>query len=476
MKVIVLIALVAIASEARAQESHRPNVDVPAQWSQPLPARPSEDPEIVRNWWRMFDDTKLTSLVAAALESNLDLKAATARVSEARAARGVTASKLQPSLGTSAGYTRVRGGIAQGLSRPAAVADSSQSRSSLIAPYDTNVFQVGFDSLWELDLGGGLRKAVKAADADLRAAEESRTDVRIVIAAEVGRNYAVLRGTQRQLAIVRNNVELQEESVRLTEARQSAGLAPELDVIRANAQLSQTKAEAPPLEAESDRTIHALAVLLGRPPADLVPELIVQSSLPTLPASFPAGVPADLLLRRPDLRRAAAQITAAVARVGVARADLYPKVSLAALVGRQATSLSGFALGIGNFLSVGPSITLPIFSGGRIRSNIAAEDARLDQTRLQYETAVLNALAEVENLLSGLRWETERAEQLRAAEMQNRVAVTLTRELYSKGLGDYLVVLDAQRELLATEQRLAESETARLVDLIGLYKAMGGGW
>jgi multidrug efflux system outer membrane protein len=476
MKILLLIASLAIAIAADAQKLEKSNVDVPSQWSQPFPALPSADPQIARSWWRMFDDARLTSLVGAALESNPDLKAAAARVSEARAARGVTASKLQPSLGTSAGYTRVRGGIAQGLTRGGVSADSSQSRSSLIAPYETDVFQVGFDASWEFDLAGGLRKSVKAADADIRAAEEAQNDVRIAIAAEVGRNYVELRGAQRRLNIVRDNIELQTESVRLTEARQSAGLAPELDVIRANAQLRQTKAEEPLLQAEIDRSTHTLAALLGRPPADLVGQLRIDSPLPSLPASFPAGVPSDLLLRRPDLRRAAVEITGAAARAGVARAELYPKLKIAGLIGRQATSLAGFALGAGNFFSVGPLLSLPLFSGGRIRSNIAVEDARLEQMTLHYETAVLNALAEVENLLSGLRWETERAEQLRIADAQNRVAVSLTSELYSKGLGDYLVVLDAQREMLATEQELAESETTRLVDLIELYKAMGGGW
>jgi len=346
----------------------------------------------------------------------------------------------------------------------------------LIAPFETNMFQLGFDSFWELDLNGGLRKSVKAADADIRATEEARNDVRVLVAAEVGRNYVALRGAQRQLSIVRANIALQEDSVRLTESRQRAGLAPELDVVRAKAQLNQTQAEAPPMDAEIDRAAHALAVLLGRPPADLTQELRLEASLPSVPASFPAGVPADLLLRRPDLRRESAAMTAAAARAGVARAELYPKLSLSGLVGRQATSLAGFALGIGNFFSVGPLLRLPLFTGARIRSNVAVEDARLEQTTLRYENAVLNALRDVENALSDLSREKERAGQLHAAEVQNRDAVNLTREIYSKGLGDYLSVLDAQRELLAVQRQLAQSETTVLLDWISLYKAMGGGW
>jgi multidrug efflux system outer membrane protein len=476
MRSVLVFILFVVTIPAQAQKLSKTNPDVPPEWSGPLPASPSADLETLRNWWRMFDDSTLTSLVAGAIESNLDLKEAAARVSEVRAARGVAASALQPSIGTSEGYTRVRGGIAQGLARTGISSNSSQSRASLIAPFETNVFQLGFDSFWELDLAGGLRKSVKAADADIRVAEEARNDVRVLVAAEVGRNYVTLRGAQRQLSIVRTNIALQEDSVRLTESRQRAGLAPELDVVRANAQLNQTRSEAPALDAETARAAHALAVLLGRPPADLTQELRLEAALPRVPSFFPAGVPADLLLRRPDLRRESAVIAAAAARAGVARAELYPKLSLSGLVGRQAISLAGFALGIGNFFSVGPLLRLPLFTGGRIRSNVAVEDARLEQATLHYENTVLNALTDVENALSDLSRERERAEQLQAAEVHNRDAVSLTRELYSKGLGDYLAVLDAQRELLAVQRQLAQSETAVLLDWISLYKAMGGGW
>ena len=269
MKTIVLMALMTLAVSAYAQKLKKPAVDVPSKWSQPVPASSSADPEILRNWWRMFDDPMLTSLVAGALESNLDLREAAARVSEARAARGIAASALQPSIATSQGYTRVRGGIAQGLTRAGISSNSSPSRSSLIAPFETNVFQLGFDSFWELDLAGGLHKSVKAADADIRVAEEARNDVRVFVAAETGRNYIALRGAQRRLTIIRENIALQEDSVHLTESRQRAGLAPELDVVRAKAQLDQTRAQAPPLDVEIDRATHALAVLLGRPPPRL---------------------------------------------------------------------------------------------------------------------------------------------------------------------------------------------------------------
>jgi NodT family efflux transporter outer membrane factor (OMF) lipoprotein len=476
MRITILLLASALAVFAADPKSGKPHVAVPEQWGQALPADQTTDSPILRTWWQSFHDPLLASLVERALESNLDLKLALARVAESRAARGLATSALLPLVGASGGFTRLRGGLAQGLSRAGVLPGAPQSRASLISPFETNIFQAGFDSSWELDLFGGLRKAVNAADADLLAAKEAHSDVRVTLAAEIGRNYMTLRGAQRRLAIVLENVALQSDSLSLTEARRNAGLAPELDVVRAAAQLRETRADAPVLEAEIDQFVHALSVLLSRPPEELVSELYPDARLPSIPTSLPVGVPADLLRRRPDLRRAEAEIAAAEARAGSARSDLYPKLTMTGVVGRQASEASNFGLGIGNFFSMGPVLRLPIFTGGRIRSNIKVQDARLDQSQVALENAVLQALADVENALSAARREKERAEQLRAAEDQNRDAVGLTRELYSKGLGDYLAVLDAQRQLLTTQQQLALSETAVLLDFVALYKALGGGW
>jgi NodT family efflux transporter outer membrane factor (OMF) lipoprotein len=476
MKTMTLLLASSLALFAVGPKSGKPQVPVPEQWSPGLPAGQASDLSVLRTWWESFHDLLLTSLIDRALESNLDLKLALARVAESRAARGLAKSDLLPSVNFFAGVTHLRGGIAQGLSRVGVLPGTSQSRASLISPFETNIFQAGFDSSWELDLFGGLRKAVNAADADLLAVKEGQNDVRVTLAAEIGRNYMTLRGAQRRLAIVSENVALQSESLALTESRHIAGLAPALDAVRAAAQLSETRADAPLLEAEIDRSVHALSVLLGRSPADLVSELRPDSPLPAAPTSLPVGVPADLLRRRPDLRRAEAEIAAAAARVGAAQSDFYPKLTLTSLVGRQATEASNFGLGIGNFFSLGPALRLPIFTGGRIRSNIKVQDARLDQVQVAYENTVLQALADVENALSAARRDKERVEQLRAAEGQNRDAAGLTRELYSKGLGDYLAVIDAQRQLLAAQQQLAQSETSVLLDFVALYKALGGGW
>jgi NodT family efflux transporter outer membrane factor (OMF) lipoprotein len=475
MKPVAVILVLALAASAADRRSRRPQVALPDRWSEASSPAPGELEEI-RTWWRGFRDPVLISLVERGIESNLDLKAALARVRESRAARGLASSALLPSTGTSEGFTRLRGGIAQGLTGFGVTSGRPQSRSSLISPFETNIYQAGFDSSWELDLFGGLRKGVRAADADIQAAQEAHNGVRVTLAAEIGRNYLALRGAQRRLAIVTENIALQRDSLALTEARRNAGLAPELDVVRAAAQLSQTQADAPAIQLEIDQSVHALSILLGLGPEELASELRPDSPLPVAPSTVPVGFPADLLNRRPDLRRAEAEIAAAEARVGVARSDLYPKLTIAGLMGRQSTDVTNFGLGIGNFFSLGPALRLPVFTGGRIRSNIAVQDARLQQAEIGYQNAVLAALADVENALSAGRREKERDEQLRAAEAQNRDAVDLTRELYSKGLGDYLAVLDAQRELLALQQQLAQSQTSLLLDTVALYKALGGGW
>jgi NodT family efflux transporter outer membrane factor (OMF) lipoprotein len=473
----VLIFLsVAVTTCAAERKAHLPQAPLPEQWSQAsYTALPAELDEI-RSWWRSFNDPLLTSLVERRIDSNLDLKAALARVIESRAAKGLPVSAMLPSVGTSAVFIRLRGGIVQGLTGVGILPGGApQSRASLISSFETNVYQAGFDSSWELDLFGGLRKGVQAADADLKAAGEAQNAARVTLVAELGRNYMTLRGAQRRLAIVLENISRQQDSLKLTEARRNAGLAPELDVIRAAAQLSQTRADAPSIQLEIEQSVHALSVLLGRPPEELVSELRPERPLPSTPGVVPVGLPADLISRGPDLRRADAEIAAAEARLGVARSDFYPKLTLAGLVGRQSNDVTQFGLGVGNFFSIGPALRLPLFAGGRIRSNIAVQDARLEQRSPTQET-VLGALAEVENALSASRREKEREEQLQAAEVQNRDAVCLTRELYSKGLGDYLAVLDAQRELQSTQQQLAQSQTALLLDTVALYKALGGGW
>jgi multidrug efflux system outer membrane protein len=334
--------------------------------------------------------------------------------------------------------------------------------------------QSGFQARWEVDLFGGLRKNLKAARVEAVASEETRRDVLLVVTAEVARHYVELRGLQQQLAIAERNRDAQKEMLHLTRVRADAGLATELDVQRQAAQLASTESEIPVLESAKAQAMHRLGVLLGEQPSALVAELEGPQPLPATPPEVPVGLPAELLRRRPDVRRAEAEITAAMARVGTARSDLFPKLVFSGLSGRQATDLSGLTLGAGNFFAAGPGIQLPLFTGGRIRSNIKVQEARLEQAQRRYEQEVLAAFEETENALAAYRREQDRRANLAAAVSASRSAVALSRELYVAGLGDFLSVLDAQRAQFAAENELARSDSTVRSNLIALYKALGG--
>jgi len=425
----------------------------------------------VEQWWRSFHDPELDSLIERAVGANLDLKIAASRLLEARAARGVARAGLEPSVEMSDSQQRVRGGLTQGIFQP-----NAGSQSSLLAPFETNIFQQGFDASWEIDFFGGKRHALEAATADAAATEEGRRDTLVSLLAEVARNYGELRGTQRRLEIAGRNIEQQADTLHLTKVRAEAGLGTELDVARQVSQLAATQALVPALESARQMSIHRLSVLLGEEPGTLAGELTEAKPLPATPPVVPVGLSSDLLERRPDVRRASAEVVAASARVGVARSDFFPKITLTGSAGRQGTSYSGLTLGAGNFFAVGPAIKLPIFTGGRLRANMEASKQRLSQARFAYQSAVLRSLEDAESALTAYGREQERQERLEASAQASQQATGLANELYTRGLADFLSVLDAQRQQLAIEDDLAQSDTAVVTDLVALYKALGGGW
>jgi NodT family efflux transporter outer membrane factor (OMF) lipoprotein len=292
----------------------------------------------------------------------------------------------------------------------------------------------------------------------------------------VGRTYAQLRGFQRRLEIANKNIKTQQDTLDLTKARAKAGLATELDVSRAAAQLEATKAAVPTLVSGIDVSIHRLSVLLGEEPGALRSELGKQSPIPTAEPDIEVGLPSDLLQRRPDIRRSEAQLVAATARVGQAKAEWFPRFVLTGTAGRQATQLHDLTLGAGNFFSVGPGISLPLFTGGRIRSNVAIQTSRQREALISYQSSILSALEEVQNALVNYSQEQERRDRLNEAAQQSQIAVDLASEQYRAGLVDFLSVLDAQRELYADEDLAVQSQTIVTTDVIVLYRALGGGW
>ena len=418
------------------------------------------------DWWNSFHDEELTRLIHRAVANNLDLQLAVARVDEARAARGVAKSAFYPSVGLTTSAERLRERVP---------VFNSGTNTAAFHPVELNNFQVGFDSAWEIDVFGRIRNEVKASSANVRSAEENRRDVLLALLGEVARSYADLRGFQLRLEIAENNIQTQEDTVHLTQAR-AAGLATQLDVSRAVAELETTNAVVPSLRSAISASIHRISVLVGQEPGALQRELEASAPVPVVPPEVPVGLPSDLLKRRPDVRRADDEIAAAAANVKAAKADYFPKFTLFGSAGRQATQLHDLSLSLGNFFAVGPAISLPIFTGGRIRSNIAVQNARWKQTQLLYHSTVLTSLEETENALVNYSEEQERRDRLQAAVSQSQTALELSRELYRSGLGDFLAVLDAERQLYGNEDLLAQSQTAVTTNLIALYKALGGGW
>lgn len=416
-------------------------------------------------WWTSFQDEELTQLIQRAVANNLDLKLAAARVEEARAARGIEKSALYPSLGASTSVTRQR-------ERVPVVTNTGSAFRAL----ELNNFQIGFDGAWELDVFGRIRNEVNAATNDLRATEEDRRDVLVILLGDLAATYADLRGFQLRLQIAERNIQSQKDTVALTQARAKAGLATDLDVERAIAQQETTSAVVPSLQAAIASSIYRLSVLLGAEPGALRTELEASAPVPPVPPEVPVGLPSDLLKRRPDVRRAEIDIAAAAARVKGAKAEYFPRFTLLGTAGRQATQLHDLSLSLGNFFSVGPAITLPIFTGGRIRSNVALQKARLTQAQLRYRSTVLVALQETEDALVNYSFEQERRGHLQDAVARSQTAVQLSQERYRSGLADFLTVLDAERQLYNSEDLLAQSQIAVTTNLIALYKALGGGW
>ena len=445
----------------------RPTVSVAQNWSPP-DTRGINTSAPVAEWWTSFNDPQLATLIRRAVEGNLDLKLAAVRVTEARAARGIAQAGLLPSVGAETSATRNR---LRALAAPA-----NATAAARTAQVELNNFEGNFDAAWEVDVFGRLRQELRAATADAQATEEARRAVLVALLGDVGRSYTELRGLQLRLAIAEKNIRTQQETFEVTQARAKAGLATDLDVERATAQLETTRSVVPTLHSGIQGAIHRLSVLLGQDPGALTAELSSDAPVPVTPPEVPVGLRSDLLQRRPDLRQAEAEIASATAHVAEAKAEWFPRFTLFGTAGRQASQLHDITLGVGNYFSAGPAISVPIFTGGRIRSNIRVQDARLQQSVLRYRSAVLSALEETENALVNYSNEQSRHERLESAVLANEEAVKLSRERYQAGLTDFLAVLDAQRELYANEDLFAQSRTAQTLDLIALYKALGGGW
>jgi outer membrane protein, multidrug efflux system len=441
---------------------------LPARW-QEAPAAEALDRSSLARWWTEFRDPILDDLISRAIDGNLDLKVAAARVREARAARRIAASAALPQAGVHADAARSE--------RSDAIPPFNLPNSPVVfGPRTQNLFDIGFDAGWELDVFGGVRRDVEAAVAQVQAAEETRRDVLVTLLADVARNYAELRGAQRQLEILDATVRSQQDTLDLARARFDAGLGTALDVERADGLLESTKSRKPEFERLAKRALYRLDVLIGRTPGALAASLETSTPIPRLPPELPGLLPSELLSRRPDLRRAEREVAAATALVGVAKADLFPRFSIGGNFGRRSEDVSDIGSTASQFWFLVGGVRLPILSGGRIRANIRVQTARQEEASGLYERAVLTAVEEVENALSSETRERRRLDNLLASVAANRRALDLATERYTSGLENFLSVLDAQRAVYFAEDSLAQSETSAMVSLIALYKALGGGW
>ena len=444
---------------------HAPHPDAPSGWAGvgQMPAKhPSvatAQPAELTQWWKQFDDPVLTQLVEDALKTNLDLKLAVAVLRQTRAARGIAAAPLWPAISASAKYQRETTLLSQ------YTAGSAQ-----------NLYQAGFDAAWELDVFGGQRRNVESADANVHASIEGVSLAQVSLAAEVALNYVQLRGYQQQIVVAQKNLKSMQDTALITRQKSKVGFDCDLDVANADANVATTEAQIPVFETSARQSIYALSVLLARHPSDLLEQLTPADNIPGVPPQIPAGLPSDLLRRRPDIRQVEAQLHAATAQIGVATADLFPKFSLTGTVSWQSNLMNAWWTGASQSYSFGPSVTWPIFQGGAIVSNIRVQEALTDQAFITYRKTVLGAFQDVENALIAFSKEQEHYKSLKDSVAANSLAVDLSLKLYKEGLLEFLNVLVAQRSLFAAENALVQSNCNITTDLIALYKALGGGW
>ena len=446
-----------------------PKVALPSAFQE---ARTGEfvNAEMLEHWWTAFGDPMLDDLVRRAIEGNLDLKIAAARVREARAARGIAASAAQPQVDVGGQFLRGQ------RSEAVPPFKATTGGDSPFGARTQTVFEVGFDASWEIDVFGGVKRDVEAAVAQVEAAQESQRDVLVTLLGDVARNYAELRGTQRQLEILAVTVRSQQDTVDLAKARFDAGLGTAFDVDRSQGLVEATTSRQPELERLALQNVFRLGALLGKDVGELRTELERPIPSPSRTPEVPLTLPSELLSRRPDLRRSEREVTAATARIGVARADLFPRFSITGNFGRLSEDAGDLGSGPSQFWFLVPAVRWPILSGGRIRANIQVQDARQQQALIEYQKAVLHAVEEVENALAAQSREQRRSESLQASVEANRRALELATDRYTSGLENFLSVLDTQRALYAAEDALVQSETSAMVSLIAVYKALGGGW
>jgi NodT family efflux transporter outer membrane factor (OMF) lipoprotein len=413
--------------------------------------------EVVQ-WWQVFDDSELIILVEQALTNNLTLAGALSQLREARARLGISHAGLLPEIDVNGAWNRFRRSDNAGM------------------PGKDNNYRAGFDARWEIDIFGRRRRSIEAAQADFEAACATYENVWVVVAAETANAYLTFQELRKRLDVARSNLDIQEGTLDILKSRAEAGIGDRLAVEQARYNMEQTKASIPALQSGITEALNALAVLVGVMPGKLALEHTNHEKILTAPLKTLVDIPADALRKRPDIRAAERRLAARCASIGVAEADLYPTFALGGSLGLEALNSGDFLDPSSRFYSWGPTIIWPVFSGGSIRANIEMQKARYDQAFFDYEKSVLSAAAELRDKLSAYVYEYQRLKALREATDAAREAVEISQDQYRQGLADFTSVLDAQRSLLSFEELVVVSRATIARNLIGVYKALGGGW
>jgi NodT family efflux transporter outer membrane factor (OMF) lipoprotein len=439
----------------------KPEISIPAAWNavragdNTATAQSSGD---LSTWWIRLGDPALTGLIEQALAGSTELRVARARLCEARARRDLAGANYLPTVTASASASRAKSSAETGL-----------GETSML-------YQAGFDASWEPDIFGGTRNAVEGAQADQESSEATLYNTQVSLAAEVALNYVEARSLQARLAIARNNVASQSETLQLTEWRAQAGLVTSLDVEQSRTNLEQTRAKIPTLSTGLAEAENRLAILLGRVPGAVHDQLVAPAPVPAVPDGIAVGIPATTLRQRPDVRAAERKLAAETARVGQAMAARYPAFSLSGSIGLEALTLGALSTSGAVTRSLLVNIAGVIFDGGRLQSQVEIQSAIQKQALIEYEAAVLAALEDVENALVSLAENRRRQAALRNAAEAARNAALLARHRYTGGLIDFQTVLDTERTVLTVEDSLASASADGTSALIRIYKALGGGW
>jgi NodT family efflux transporter outer membrane factor (OMF) lipoprotein len=445
-----------------------PEPETPDSWHIQLTQGLAQGQADFQTWWTLLDDPALNRLIGRSLEANLELRQAVARVYEGRARLGIAKGRRVPEVNSQGSYQRQRFSDN--------ILGDPGSGAETFSLGENNFFSLGLDASWELDLWGRVRRSVESAGYGYQASIEDYRDVLVTLLADVAFTYVENRTAQTRLEFARKNAELQAGAVRLTRDRRSAGLVGDLDVRQAELNLARTESAIPRFEEQVAVSTHRLSVLTGELPHTLYGDLSNPTPIPSPPDQVTVGLPVELIRQRPDIRRAERRLASKPARIGVVTAELYPRFSISGQFTVDSTRGYNWFDWSSRGFGIGPTFSWNLFSGGRIRSQIARAEARTEEAVAAYEQAVLRGYEEVENALVGFVREQERAEALQRSVTAASESVRLVEELYRLGLTDFQNVLVTQRILFEEEDKLATSRGRVTQNLIGVYKAVGGGW